>query len=864
MKFTSLFFVSLFLLGIFVVPLNVNYSFGDPTLLFNTHQVTGSDTISTDTTYRERCFVHVEITVTSSHHDTYHRNNPDKTFYPGDAFDYNINTWRDGCRHFQPCPIQSTPNITSVQNGSNCVMHGHSGDSETPTGGTYGSAFNSGVAEISPTIGESEPISMTKTASAEQYVCHKAGGKWHCGWSTVSASASYFPPVILPHLQVTMEKDGYELTEDDGYTSRNLDGTYYVWDAINVIHNPIYKWKNDRVGTLFVEIEKSFDPLVLEDEFFCEFAMCTNTMMISGFQPWTGTFDYGGGNTVYNATDLSLIGEKTISYNTKLFNITPQIDVNYNSTSSLVVEYFPIYESYVYPVLRDDKRLAFDDRLGYSLHYFGNESTDANPDDIIGVHEDRRSKINDYFYSTWGADPWEFDFIDGTVGESQFSDSIELTWNEAHDVGIIANEIPAGKSVEIAGDLIPTEFSELVPYEVGQHGTSNFLKTGYGKINFSYDGILDVVLDQEKKIPRYENATVFNTLESKFFAGHNVSFLTNDQYMYPESFFYNTIQVTAVNTDGEEDDSVNISINIIPREETDGTTKLNQYIHDKVIFDTDNDDGFAQIIAGLDMDGNDIVVINDHEIYPLDNLTIEGNGSVKLEKTRRILSSFTQYDTILDQTFDPNEVIDISGKYLLDTKDALLSIPLTTGLDALSPYDLEITGNNGIHEITNTIEHPWYDFSIDYLYQINMDDSNTLDIKRDPANPRVLIYKYDENFGIIETLEINGIVYDSGENNSDNVLPSCFKIKSSRTCIVSLPESKYLIQLEITATNIWSGKSVAILQEIDETVLNPSPPNPITSIFDLVLYEWIVMLLVLMFAGWILYKIYKKLWRTIQ
>ena len=35
--------------------------------------------------------------------------------------------------------------------------------------------------------------------------------------------------------------------------------------------------------------------------------------------------------------------------------------------------------------------------MGIALHYFGSESTDANPDDTIGVHEDRRSKINDYF-----------------------------------------------------------------------------------------------------------------------------------------------------------------------------------------------------------------------------------------------------------------------------------------------------------------------------------------------------------------------------------------------------------------------------------------------------------------------------------
>lgn len=131
-----------------------------------------------------------------------------------------------------------------------------------------------------------------------------------------------------------------------------------------------------------------------------------------------------------------------------------------------------------------------------------------------------------------------------------------------------------------------------------------------------------------------------------------------------------------------------------------------------------------------------------------------------------------------------------------------------------------------------------------------------MDIKKDPANPRVLIYKYDANFGTIETLEINGILF------AEDDLPSCFKIKSGGTCTLSLPESEYLAELDITATNVWSGNSVATLPEIDEDILNPSPPNPITSIFDLVLYEWIVILLVLMFTGWILYKVLRKIWKS--
>ena len=425
----------LFVFGTFLMPLtSMQNSYGDSVLLYTVHQVAGSGDVNTDTLRKERCFVHVQIDVYSAHHGPYHRNNPDETFYPGDAFDYRTTTWKDGCGGFwQPCPIQSTPNNT-VPNGPDCIK-----------GATYGSTSDSGTGVITPDYAAGS-VSLSKRAMAEQYVCHKGDSGWSCGWNTVSASATQAVPMRLPNMTVDMWTVGEEFTESAGYTSRNLDESYYVWDAINVVHNPIYEFKNDRVGTIFVEYEKIHDPLVLEEEFFCDAALCVNTMEISGFLPWTGTFDYGGGNTVYNATSLDDIGEHEIRYIARLYNIIPQIDEFTQTIDELVVEYEPIYESYVYPVLSDDGKVAFDDRIGYALHYFGNESTDANPDDEIGIHEDRRSKINDYFYSTWGADPWEFDFIDGTVGTSDYSDDIQLTWDEVNHVGIVTNEIPVGRS----------------------------------------------------------------------------------------------------------------------------------------------------------------------------------------------------------------------------------------------------------------------------------------------------------------------------------------------------------------------------------------------------------------------------------
>jgi len=220
-----------------------------------------------------------------------------------------------------------------------------------------------------------------------------------------------------------------------------------------------------------------------------------------------------------------------------------------------------------------------------------------------------------------------------------------------------------------------------------------------------------------------------------------------------------------------------------------------------------------------------------------------------------VLSSFTQYDTTIDQVFDPNEVTDISNKYLLDTKDGILPIPLTTGLDALSPFTISITADNGSMESTNEFDHIWYDFSIDYNYQLNMDDDNVLNIKRDPGNMKVLKYFYDENFGVLESLFINGVSYD---DDDDGELPECFGIKSSGACYISVLDEHQLSELNIIGVNMWGGESTITLPEITLEQLNPVTPDPIHYIFEGLIYEWVIIILALTFAAFMILRIVKK------
>jgi len=277
-------------------------------------------------------------------------------------------------------------------------------------------------------------------------------------------------------------------------------------------------------------------------------------------------------------------------------------------------------------------------------------------------------------------------------------------------------------------------------------------------------------------------------------------------------------------------------------------------MYDKIFFDT-IDDGFSQIITGLDIDGNPIVVVNDDDIYPIFENKISGFGSIALEKTRRTASLFTEYDIILTQTFANDDVIDVSDKYLLDSESARLPIPLTTGLDALSPFHVIITANNGVDDpVTNIFDNTWYDFSVDYTYRINMDKDNTLNIKRDPANPRVLLYSYDENFGKIKSLKINDIIIIADD------LPECFSIESPSICAVKVPQEYQLDELDIIATNDWNGRTHATLPSIDKSMLNPQPPDLEHLIFYGLLESWVILILVFALMILAIYFIVKKYW----
>ena len=295
---TGVIFSILLISGTFAIPLNIQVADGHDILLYSDTQTNGSGDDNTPPTTRERCFVTVTVRVYAEHHGVHHRNNPDSTFYPGDAFRYETSVTKNGCipNSLKGCKLDSSATLIAPKNNLGCSA----GDAAT-----WGGTSDGGTVVVIPTYAGGG-IWIEKEGFALQKVCHTdSDGDTTCTSVPVYTGVNLPVPGRVPNLSLDKWTVGEEFTDDELYLSRNLDETYYVWDAINVVHNPSYLFKNDRVGTIFVEYEKIHEPLNLEDEFTCDAALCVNTMSLSGFEDWTREFDYGGGNTIFNATSIA-------------------------------------------------------------------------------------------------------------------------------------------------------------------------------------------------------------------------------------------------------------------------------------------------------------------------------------------------------------------------------------------------------------------------------------------------------------------------------------------------------------------------------------------------------------------------------
>ena len=519
------------------------------------------------------CRLVADMSASPVYYNSTSRNNPDGTYYAGDAFHYIIVYGLKVIGHAVCSNLQ-----TSLTTSGSISTTGHALEDQESITSFEESAKERcrraaedklscmyGHAEVS--IAAHGDNYLIFRISVEHRHCSTVDAVVKCTWHKHESEAKHRVHVLKANIFLDVVKAN--VTDSDGYWVRNLDQTYYLWDAINVLHLVKYKWQNERVGTLHTNTTKVYD-LKVEKEFECRSAGCSYTLTHPGLSPWHYNFNYGSGLTLHNATAAEDYGLHTFRYSVELFNIYRYLNATNNSTNALVVKYDPVYANYPYNMLIDDDEWAYGNRLAVALHYFG--SRGGEKDDTGGIHQLRRSKINGYQYSGYAFNPiWPV-----TLQE-------RLKWLSA---------------VSIDDNSLLTD---------SKNSTAMFVRSGYGKVLFAYP-IKHFMLKT-----RFENATIDVALQSVVFGGYNVKNVTEFNHVYPAVKFNTRVNVAAYHSDGSIN-MIPLSIEMIPQFEH-GATYLHDYLHAKVMHDT-GDEKFADMVLS--------------DMYEKGS-SIAGNGFIKLK-----------------------------------------------------------------------------------------------------------------------------------------------------------------------------------------------------------------------------------------
>ena len=708
------------------------------------------------------------------------RNNPDDTYYPGDAFYYII--WYSAG---PACVGFHEDRLTH----DGLELHDSSGDGYVDKESRRWfeeaardrcdnvrqySGCVSGLAAIKGNVTEctradpdrciNQDAKMVKKVTAIKRVCSEITG---CRDVPITRSVTLVPDILVPDLNIILNT---ELVSDpDGYDARNLDETYYMWDPIVIRQVPDLLWKNHRSNTLHFEVVRIPDSR-LEMLVDCVDNQCTKTLEHPAVKP--STWDLGNGDdiTMYNATGDSSLGRNFFAYDVVATNAGLVIDHDHEKIDVLVVQYDPEYSQYPYSALSDDHKTSYENRAAVALHYFG--SFGGGPDDTESLHEDRRSKINDFHYFGVGFDPWNpvsFDEI--------------LYWDEARDAGVLEEHDKV--SIMRYPDVEPSS-NVNVPCEIKTNDTAVLVRAGYCTVYFDYP-ILDTVYDVVAG-PRYENATLFNTLMSDRFAGRDTYFLSHYEYRFPEPLFNTNLHIKLV----QEEDMAGMILgaDILTK---DGFQTIKDYLDEKIVHDS-ADPGFGIMIS--------------NDTYPI-QYSESGLGSLDV-KLRRIASFFESYDNTSEQNVAGLDIVDLAPAYLGNSHDARLEIPLDVGLGALSPMSLNVTAGN----TTRNYTYDYVDFGVEKEIPINVAHDNLLEVVPSPGSVSITV---PEDFGEITRLHVNNIVLDD--------------VSCSTRCTISLPDDQQSI---IVAENYWGGQAHGISPEVPVQRTPPASPNiPVLILFVL-------------------------------
>lgn len=281
------------------------------------------------------------------------RNNPDGTYYPGDAFSISL--------------AVSSQHCTSVRTAI-------SGD---------------GAARIGCPSCTSSRIEISPFASPGNYAVRASVSGTGPGGSD-SASAQLSFAVASP--MITVRVLPANVTDADGYLMRNADDTHYVNDAVALKYEVDYRFKDARRGVIEPEVTRTH-PYPRIADLDCLQESCTlGVPATSATSEYRARFEYATGISVANATAPQGLGQKEFRFDVRLKNagVYTGSGTTYSHSVS-IVEYKPVFAiAYPYLNLKDGGDRSYEKELTIGLHYLGSSDSDGT------VKPLRRAKLNWY------------------------------------------------------------------------------------------------------------------------------------------------------------------------------------------------------------------------------------------------------------------------------------------------------------------------------------------------------------------------------------------------------------------------------------------------------------------------------------
>lgn len=491
-----------------------------------------------------------------------------------------------------------------------------------------------------------------------------------CRAVPVRRAAALAPDVLEPDLGLLLRHE--RVSDSDGYLARNADGTYYATDPVAILHEPVLKWKDERHPTVRFEVSAG-SRLPLESRLWCTDGPCEVRLERGDTMPSGWRLGHGEGLSVYSAPDEGHLGSVDFEYRVDAYNGDVPLGSAPASESALIVAYDPVHSAHAYPVLSDDGRTSYEDRVGLALHYFGSRDGGL-------VHEGRRSKVDRFSYYGEARGPWEHVPL-----------SARLEWSGARGAGHEAEH--AQEAARLYPGAAPWRDGDAC--DVGRHGTLMAVRAGYCLAYFSYPVLGEV---EGPSGPRLEGVVLRGSLASGLAGKHTE--LLRYEYRFAEPLFHSELRVRAAGPDGSEM-PVPLRVDVEP-----AGPPLAGYVREKTLHDT-GDPGFAGIAAG--------------DAYPA-SYSESGTGQLSA-KLRRVSSDFPSYGGSADAS--GLGVEELARSYLASSSSARLAVPFEAGLGAPSPVSVTVTAGGAARQYEYLP-----DFARDVEIVVNVAQDNPLHAQR--------------------------------------------------------------------------------------------------------------------------------------